>query len=375
MRLIQFSNLNTFAQEIKAKYAKLSALEALEDRVDALVTAGGEPNKLEGVQVNGVALAIAEKMVNILVATGTENGTISVNNANVAVAGLQALAFKANVSEADLDTALKAVLDAKATNADLEALKGRVTTAEGDIATLKGDAQTAGSVDYKIAQAIATIVDNPDEAMNSINELVTWINDHATDALELSNQVTTNKNDIAALTTLIGNLPEGATSTTVVGYIAEAIGALGIGDYAKTTEVTAAINAALVGYATEDFVTGKVNELANGAVKANTDAIGDMSDFSVMSDDGAITVTTLAEAVELLEEEKVGRGYVMGIYNDALAHTDSSIQSLSENYDGQFTEMNIAIEGKADKTDLDAYVKSEEIETVTEDEIRALLAD
>lgn len=301
MRLIQFNNLSTFAEEIKAKYAKQSALEALENRVDALVTAGGEPNVLEGVKVNGVALAIAEKMVDILVATGTDNGTISVNGANVAVAGLQALAFKANVSEADLDTALKAVLDAKATNTDLNALEDRVTTTEGDIATLKGDANTAGSVDYKIAQAIANIVENPDEAMNSINELVTWINDHAGDALELSNQVTTNKNDIAALTTLIGNLPEGATSTTVVGYIAEAIGALGIGDYAKTTEVTAAISAALVGYATEDFVTGKVDELS-------------------------ATVTA-----------------------------------------------NLAL--KADKTELEAYVKSVDIETVTESEIRALLAD
>ena len=130
MKLIQLHDLNTFAQEIKAKYAELTALEALQEKVTALEVTGGQANVLEGVKINGTALTIAEKMVDILVATGSENGTISVNNANVAVAGLQALAFKAQVSEADLDTALKAVLDAKATGADLEALAGRVTTAD-----------------------------------------------------------------------------------------------------------------------------------------------------------------------------------------------------------------------------------------------------
>lgn len=49
-------------------------------------------------------------------------------------------------------------------------------------------------------------------------------------------------------------LPEGATSTTVVAYITEAINALSIGDYAKTTEVTAAINTALESYYTKTQV-------------------------------------------------------------------------------------------------------------------------
>ena len=139
-KLITLGNLGTFASEIKAKYARQSALEALQTKVNGLEAAGGQPNVLEGVKVNGVALQIAEKMVDILVATGSENGSISVNGANVAVAGLQALAFKANVSEADLDEALKAVLDAKASGSDLSALQGRVGTAEGAITKLNGGA-------------------------------------------------------------------------------------------------------------------------------------------------------------------------------------------------------------------------------------------
>ena len=268
-KLITLGNLGTFANEIKAKYAKQSALETLQTKIDGLITAGGEPNKLEGVKVNGVALTIAEKMVDILIATGSENGTVSVNGANVAVAGLQALAFKANVSESDLDAALKAVLDAKASGADLETLSGRVDTAEQSITTLQGAATLEGSVKYEIAQAFAALTGN-DTEIKSLQALVDWVDDHAADALELSNQVATNKGDIASLTQLIGALPSGATSTNVVAYIAEAIAGIGIGDYAKTTEVTAAINTALASYYTKTEIDTKLSSYALTADVAAT---------------------------------------------------------------------------------------------------------
>lgn len=234
-KLTNLKHLQDLAQRTKAQHDALAA------KVEGLVTAGGEPNVLVGVKVNGTALAIAEKMVDILIASGAKNGTISVNGADVAVKGLAALAFKAKITEAELSAALKAVIDAKAEASAVEALAGRVTTAEGKITTLNADSSTAGSVDYKIAQAIATLVENPDEAMNSINELVAWCNEHAEDALALSNQVTANKNGLADLVAFVGQLPEGATATTIAGYIDKAIAALKIGDYAKTADVNAAL--------------------------------------------------------------------------------------------------------------------------------------
>ena len=286
-RIVTFGNLSTLAAEIKAKYAKQSALEELQTKVNALEVVGGQANVLEGVKVNGTALVIADKMVDILVATGSENGTISVNGANVAVAGLKALAYKAQVSESDLDEALTAVLAAKASGADLTALAGRVTTAEGDITTLKGAATVEGSVDYKIAQAFAALTGN-DTEIKTLQALVDWVDEHAVDALELSNQVTTNKNNIADLTALVGELPEGATSTTVVAYIAEAIGALGIGDYAKTSEVTAAINKALESYYTktqidEKFAAYSTTEQMNAAIKVVDDKFANYSTTEQMN--------------------------------------------------------------------------------------------
>ena len=110
------------------KLAKLGALKALglkqkavdeaqNKRIKALEDVGAQANVLEGVKVNGVALAIAEKMVDILVATGSKNGSISVAGTDVAIKGLAALAYKAKISQSDLDDALAAVLAAKADKA------------------------------------------------------------------------------------------------------------------------------------------------------------------------------------------------------------------------------------------------------------------
>lgn len=253
MKLITLGNLTTFANEIKAKYATIASLEALQTKVNELVTAGGEPNKLEGVKVNGTALAIAEKMVDILIATGTANGSISVNGADVAVAGLQALAFKAKVSQADLEDALLAVINDKAAQADLNAAVLRIAANEGKLSTLIGSVEgdDAKSVRTISAEEVAKIVAGAPEAYDTLKELADWLANHETDAASMNSAIQTNKTDIANLTKLVGTLPEGAASTDVVSYIGEAIAALGIGDYAKTTEVTSAINTALENYYTK----------------------------------------------------------------------------------------------------------------------------
>lgn len=124
-----------------------------------------------------------------------EVGTYDDTEIRNLIAGVDA---KADGAQSTAETA-----DGKAVTAQnaVNALTNRVSVNEGTLAILNGNAETENSVDYKIAQAVAAIMENPDDTMNSINELVNWINDHADDALALSNQVTTNKNDIAALQT------------------------------------------------------------------------------------------------------------------------------------------------------------------------------
>ena len=119
--------------------------DALAARVDTLENVGSQANVLEGVKVNGTALSIANKMVDILIASGEENGTISVNGAAVAIKGLAALAYKSEITEDELGEALKASIAAKATKADLDAMTVRV----GDIE--KAGYQTAEQVQAAIA--------------------------------------------------------------------------------------------------------------------------------------------------------------------------------------------------------------------------------
>lgn len=177
--------LKMLAQRTKGEIGKVdSKMTALSDRVDTLESAGGQANVLEGVKVNGTALSIAEKMVDILIATGTANGTLSANGKDVAIKGLAALAYKAQVSEADLDSALTAVLAAKAAKADVDTLIG----------------SDAGKSARTIANEELTkqlIPEDAQESLNTLTEIAAWIQEHPDDASAM-NAAIAKLNEIAA---------------------------------------------------------------------------------------------------------------------------------------------------------------------------------
>lgn len=177
--------LKMLAQRTKGEIGKVdSKMTALSDRVDTLESAGGQANVLEGVKVNGTALSIAEKMVDILIATGTANGTLSVNGKDVAIKGLAALAYKAQVSAADLDSALTAVLAAKAAKADVNTLIG----------------SDAGKSARTIANEELTkqlIPEDAQESLNTLTEIAAWIQEHPDDASAM-NAAIAKLNEIAA---------------------------------------------------------------------------------------------------------------------------------------------------------------------------------
>lgn len=243
-KLTTLEQLRLLATRVKSEDDAIGTkLNEVAETVEGIVSVGGEANILEGVKVNGQALTITDKMVDILIASGEENGTISVNGAAVAIKGLQALAYKANISEADLDEALKASIAAKATNADLELLAVRV----GNIET--AGYQNAQQVSEAIQAAIAAsghahfetaaTVPSADEAKENVMYLV-------------MNDVTKHYDIYAKVGSSVVLLDD----TTV-----------DLSAYAKTAEVTAAINAAITGlnidqYATDTELNAAIERIA-----------------------------------------------------------------------------------------------------------------
>ena len=151
---------------------KLTNLGHLKDIAERFAAENSKNvNVLESVKVNGVALAIAQKAVDILIATGGANGTLAVNGTDVAIKGLAALAYKAQVSEADLDTALKAVVT--------------------NIGTLIGT-DSGKSVRNIAAEELAAqlIPEDAKDSLNTLQEIANWIQDHPDDASAMNAAIT-----------------------------------------------------------------------------------------------------------------------------------------------------------------------------------------
>lgn len=218
------------------------------------IASGAQVNVIEGVKVNGTALAIASKIVDILIASGSANGTLAVNGVDVAVKGLAALAYKANVAKTDLDAALQASIN-------------QIETNKNAINILNGTA--AGSVKKAIDDAFNAFTTNVtnDGVVNSYKELIDWAAEHGGDAAEMAGAIS----NIEGLLAGIGGTGEPAT---VKAAITAAINGLNIGNYYTKTEADGKFVAKVSGkgLSTNDFTAAyktKLDGIAAGAT-ANT---------------------------------------------------------------------------------------------------------
>lgn len=106
-------------------------------------------------------------------------------------------------------------------------LKAQVDAATAAITVLNGTG--TGSVSKQVADAVAAIIADAPEAYDTLKEISDWISSHASDAATMNSQINTNKEDIAALEALVGELPPGTSAQTVVQYIDESVGSA-VGD-------------------------------------------------------------------------------------------------------------------------------------------------
>lgn len=170
-------------------------------------------------------------------------------------------AYSITIPETDLTEVNKAIktvkdvvdkLDGEDTiegsvKAQLKALKteieGQITASEYDDTEVKKSIKANtdaigilngtgdGSVDKKVADAVASIVADAPAAYDTLKEISDWISTHESGASAMNSSIQANKTDIANLAKLVGTLPEGEDSATIVAYIDKKVGAI---DFSST---------------------------------------------------------------------------------------------------------------------------------------------
>ena len=100
----------------------------------------------------------------------------------------------------------------------LSAAQGKVL--KDAIDKLNGDSTVEGSVDSKVAAAVAKIVADAPEAYDTLKEIADWIAAHPEDTTAMNTAIQTNATAIEQLKTLVGTLPENTDFADVMAYIA-----------------------------------------------------------------------------------------------------------------------------------------------------------
>lgn len=203
---------------------------------------------------------------------------------------------------------VKAELEVKIKSAtyDDSKIKADVKANTTAIATLNGNAQTEGSVAKQVADAVAKIVAEAPKAYDTLKEIATWISTHENDASAMNQTIQTNKTDIANLVKLVGSLPEGSESKTIIEYINSKVASVDF-TTAIATAKQEAINVAATDAKTkadtaETNAKNAVKELAGGQVKTNTDNIEALRD-RVESLEGVTIVSISADKIRALFEQ------------------------------------------------------------------------
>lgn len=150
------------------------------------------------------------------------------------------------------------------TNADnITNLTGRADAVDGKVSTLVG--KDAGKSARTIANEELTkqlIPDGAKESLDTLQEIAAWIQNHPDDASAMNAA-------IDALKTKVGDIPKGATATTVVAYIKELVDAEKVRATGAESGLDTRVNAVEAKLGDGD---GSVSKQIEAAVKVETDA-------------------------------------------------------------------------------------------------------
>ena len=201
-------------------------LNALDAKIQEIVTVGGQPNVIEEIKVNGVKQAVTDKVVNILMATKVselendanyQSGTEVAASIQAAIAATGHAHFEKVDAVPSVDDAeenvLYLVMNGKTNHYDIYA------KVSGEVVLI--DDTTVDLSAYSTTEQVNALISAAVEALK--------IGDYAKAA-----DLTAAVERIAAVEGKLAGI-----DTTVVAYVTSAIEALNIAQYAKASELSA----------------------------------------------------------------------------------------------------------------------------------------
>lgn len=232
-----------------AKTSLVAAINEIKDGLSSLVGTDGNGSIKDMITeaTGNLAQLNTEATGSLVDAINEVQGEVEANDTEIA--GINSKIG----TVAEGKTVVQLIEDAKiAATYDDTAIKASVKSNTDAIAVLNGNATKEGSVDKKVADAVAKIVAEAPEAYDTLQEIAAWISKHPENSTAMNAQINTNKQDIADLKALVGQLPEGLSAEidTIVEYIDSKVA--GVKDW------------------TNDIATAKSEAIADAATKANT---------------------------------------------------------------------------------------------------------
>ena len=244
----------------------------------------------------------------------------------------------------------------------------RLTTAEGQISTLIGeDANKSVRTIANEEIAAQLIEEGAQEALDTLQEIAAWIQDHPGDAAAMNKA-------IEDLETLVGALPEGITATNVTGYIAEVKAAVEQSISTEKARAEAAekdLDDAIKAEAERAAAAEKVNAdaiaaekvRAEAAEKANADDITELTERmdafdKILDEEGSVTQAIAQMAIELKQYADQAEADAIQTSKD---YTDAEIDKV----EGTLSQMQAEIDTLATAEDLGKL--AERVTTAEED--------
>lgn len=287
--------------------------------------------------------------------TAAETGIGEAKDAAAAAQAAAEAAQGAADANAEAIEGINTTLNSVATDAELEAAKedlqakidavdGKADANAAAITVLNGDADTEGSVLNKINDVLVSLVgDGTQATIDSLTELVNWANEHASDVIEMNNNISANADGVAAnataigeLEALVGTLPAGTSATTVCLYIAEVaadlaeeITARTQGDAALAEDVSE-LNGAIE--ALEGTVSSNKSTLEAADAKLREDLTALQGTVETLSQTVAANKTAAEEAIAAVDTKAIKNADDIAAINNTLGSyaTDDEVGAIRE---------------------------------------------